>query len=712
MGRRCFFFLLMLIVHHVSAQKFNSEYVYHIKKTTSEINLDGQLDEPIWQKVDRAHQFHKVLPIDTGWASQPSEILLTYDSAYLYIAMVFYDRLPGKRVMESFRRDFSFGKNDNFLVFIDPFLDQTTGFSFGLSASGAQWDGTMSDGSKVHTEWDCKWTSETQHFEDRWQAEMKIPFKSINYPPHSQQWYINFSRLDLKSNEKSAWAPVPRQFPTASLAHTGVLLFEEELPEPKMQISFIPYVFGSYAKPTENKPAGGFRTDFGADAKISLGSAMNVDLTYNPDFAQVEVDQQITNIERFELLFPERRQFFLQNSDLFGGYGETNTTPFFTRRIGLDAPVLGGVRVSGKLGNDVRVGLMNMTTQKTTEFLSRNYTVATIQKKMFARSNLGFIFVNKEYLEKPDSLDLFNRVMGMDYNLASRNNLWTGKFYFHHSFQPGSHQSSHSQGIRINYKTKHVQAELAQVSVGSNYQAEVGFIRRRAYHQIKPSLTYLFVPNKRIVNHGLTWTHNLFYNLDFERTDQINELTYLWAFKDRSEFRLGYLHSFIELDRDFDPTYAQTSFLPEGTEYRFGRFLASYTSTAKTSFNWSAEVSKGDFYNGQIQYLQGQLGYRIQPYVNFAMNINYTEIDLPQPFVFSNLWLIGPKIDVTFSEKLFWTLFMQYNEQIDNFNINMRLQWRYQPVSDIFLVYTDNYAIHTGAARSRALVFKMTYWLN
>ncbi len=602
--------------------------------------------------------------------------------------------------------------NDNFLVFIDPFLDQTTGYSFGVSASGAKWDGTMANGSSVSLDWDCKWRSETRQYEDRWVSEMSIPFKSIKYPAGGSQWNINFSRLDLKSNEKSAWAPVPRQFPTASLAHTGTLVFDAPLPHPKPQLSVIPYVFGSYAQDEVVNKDGNYSADFGLDAKIGISSSMNLDLTYNPDFAQVEVDQQITNIDRFELFFPEKRQFFLENSDLFTGYGEPQRTPFFSRRIGLDAPVVGGARLSGKIGNDVRVGLMNMTTKKTDEHLARNYSVATIQKKVFARSNVGFIFVNKEYLNQPDTVSLFNRVAGLDYNLASKDHTWNGKAYYHRSFQPGNPDQQYSQGARISYKTKNIQAEIQQASVGENYNAEVGFIRRTGYNLISPAVTWLFVPNRRIVSHGPTLASENYFSTKWNRNEQNNSLFYLVAFRNRSELNFGYERSFVQLDRDFDPTQNSPYVLPAGSEYNFGRFIASYQSTAKRTYSYAVEAGTGGFYSGVIQYVEGQVGFRIQPYVNMSMNINYTDIDLPEPFMHRTYWLVGPKLDVTFTDKIFWTLFVQYNEQSDNVNVNMRFQWRYQPVSDIFLVYTDNYTIDGMESRNRALVFKMTYWLN
>jgi hypothetical protein len=614
--------------------------------------------------------------------------------------------------MESYRRDFSFGNNDNLLVFFDTFLDQTNGFSFGVSASGAKWDGTMSDGHSVSLDWDCKWESKTKNYDDRWVTEMRIPFKSIRYPVGSQVWNTNFSRLDLKSNEKSAWAPVPRQFPTASLAYTGVMKFDQPLPKPKTQISLIPYIFGSYANDYEAGTGAQYKKDFGFDAKIGISSSMNLDLTYNPDFAQVEVDQQVTNIDRFELFFPEKRQFFLENSDLFSGFGGHSVTPFFSRRIGLDAPVLAGARLSGKIGNDWRIGFMNMTTQKTNTHLARNYSVASVQRKVFARSNFGFIFVDKEYMDQPSDTTMFNRVAGFDYNLASKNNFWTGKFYYHRSFQPENPDKQFSQGTSLTYSRKRIMLELVQNSVGENYNAEVGYVRRTGYHFISPEFSYLFVPNKKVVSHGIAVDFRYYFNPDFGKIEHENLYSYQFEFQNRSSLNFGYQDNFVELQEDFDPTHISNTYLEAGTRYNFGGFFANYASTPKTLFNWSGEAAKGTFYNGNIQYILGQLGYRYQPYINFILNFNYTDIDLPGSFERAKFWLVGPKLDITFTDKIFWSTFVQYNEQLDNMNLNMRFQWRYQPVSDLFIVYTDNYIPGTGNSRNRALVLKLTYWLN
>jgi len=691
---------------------FNKDYIYNVKKSQSAIEINGVIDEPDWEAAQKADNFRLVLPTDTGFACQKSEIMMTYDDKALYIAQIFYDTIPGKRIMESFRPDFNFSNNDNLLIFFDTFLDQTNGFSFGASASGAKWDGLMQNGARVSLEWDAKWQSKTKQYPDKWVTEMRIPFKSVRYPVGSKMWNVNFSRLDLKSNEKSAWAPVPRQFPTASLAYTGVMKFDQPLPKPKPQISFIPYIFGSYANDYEKGTGAEYSKDFGFDAKIGISTAMNLDLTYNPNFSQVEVDRQITNIDRFELFFPEKRQFFLENNDLFAGFGYPTVTPFFSRRIGLDAPVLAGARLSGKIGNDLRIGFMNMTTRETDDFLARNFTVASIQQKVFVRSNFGFIFVNKEYFNQPADTTMYNRVAGFDYNLASKNNFWSGKLFYHRSFQPENPDKQYAQGAMLSYSTKHIQASFSQTSVGENYVAETGYVRRKGYNFLGPKIKYLFVPNKRIVSHGISFENENYFDSSYRNIEHENTISYLFDFSNMSHLEMGYKDFYVELQDNFDPTHSGEHYMPTGSEYDFGGAFITYMSTRKNMLSYSFEAAKGSYYTGNIQYIDGTVGYRIQPYINFTMNFNYTDMDLGEPFDRTKLLLVGPKLDVTFTDKLFWTTFVQYNEQIDNVNINMRVQWRYQPVSDIYLVYTDNFIPGTWTSRNRALVLKMTYWLN
>lgn len=686
----------------------NKEFVYTVKKMIgTDIVLDGILDEPDWITAERAAYFRLVTPVDSGFPRQPSEVLITYNDDALYMAIVFYDTIPGKRVAESFRRDFAFNNNDNFLSIFDTFRDQTNAFSFGMSASGAIWDGLMSN-QGMNLDWDSKMELKLKNYPDKWITEMKIPFKTIRYPEKSRVWYANFGRLDIKTNEKSAWAPVPRQFPHSSPAYTGVLLFDNPLPKPKMNFSLIPYISGGYHKDYEAGEDAGYRRDFGIDAKIGITTAMNLDLTYNPDFAQVEVDQQQMNIDRFELLFPEKRQFFLENRDLFADYGEDNVRPFFSRRIGLDAPVLTGARLSGKLGNSFRLGFMSMTTEKIESQPVRNYTVLSMQKKVFARSSLAFMFVNKEY----SGSNNFNRVAALDYNMASNDNVWTGKLYYHRSFQPGNPEKQFAEGVALTYSKRNILLKLRQTAVGENFLAETGYVRRRNYISFRPEFSYFFVPNNNIVQHGPYLKYEDFYSHEFKKLDHQLDVGYQSEFSNRTTIAAGMKSYKVLLTENFDPTHVSNVYLPKGSTYSYNNFYGTLTSNNRKPLNGTMLYSKGGFFNGQMDMVDLKMNYRFQPFVNLSMNVIYTNLRLPSPFLHKEFWLVGPKLDLTFSQKVYLTTFVQYNEQLNNTNLNIRFQWRYKPVSDLFIVYTDNSFVENRHIRNRALVLKLTYWWN
>ena len=203
--------------------------------------IDGVMNESAWQEAETANNFFMVLPMDTSKALVNTEVKMTYDRENIYIIAVC--RLPKKApyMVESLRRDFAFGKNDNFIFFLDPYNDLTNGYTFGANAAGAQWDGLLYEGGKADLNWDNKWNSVVKNYGDKWIFEAAIPFKTIRYKKGISEWGVNFSRLDISTPEKSSWAPVPRQFPTASLAYTGRLIWDQPLADPGLNLSFIPY---------------------------------------------------------------------------------------------------------------------------------------------------------------------------------------------------------------------------------------------------------------------------------------------------------------------------------------------------------------------------------------------------------------------------------------------------------------------------------------
>ncbi|MBB6327157.1 hypothetical protein FHS59_002785 [Algoriphagus iocasae] len=723
--RKLILFLLFGIANsfYLSAQKINAAYQLHIKKASSEILIDGAIDEQAWEDAEIATDFFMITPMDTSFARVRTDVRMTYDDENLYLLVENFLAVEGPYMVESLRRDFSFGKNDNFLLFMDPFDDQTNGFSFGANAAGAQWDGIMYNGGSVDLSWDNKWRSKVTNYDDKWVFEAAIPFKSIRYKKGITEWGINFSRLDLKTTEKSGWAPVPRQFPSASLAYTGSLIWDQAPPQTGANISVIPYALGGIKKDISGNGDTEYRREVGLDAKIGLTSSLNLDLTVNPDFSQVEVDRQVTNLDRFELFFPERRQFFLENGDLFASFGYETIRPFFSRRIGLNAPIQFGARLSGKINKDWRIGAMNMQTGEVEEdgLPSQNFTVFALQRQVGARSNITGMFINKQslnYNPDPDAeqpiYSQFNRNAGLEYNLASSNNLWTGKAMFMKSFAPNQVGDGFVHAANLKYSSGNLTWNWEHQYVSKNYTAEVGYVPRNGFYKINQEASYLFFPkSEKILNHGPKVGVRYFFNTDGEKTDNTTFLAYNIKWRSQSTFQAWVSTDYVLLQRPFDPTNYSGDTLARGTEHQWYATGAEFTSKPQSVFTYAFTTRLGGYYaDGKRYNVTADIGYRFQPYVSIALSANYNSIHLPEPWYNTNFWLVGPRVDVTMTNTLFFTAFVQYNEQIENINLNTRFQWRFKPASDIFLVYTDNYLPAPFYTKNRSVVLKFTYWWN
>ncbi|HEY4196906.1 MAG TPA: DUF5916 domain-containing protein [Mucilaginibacter sp.] len=710
----------LFLAFNATAQKVNANYKYHIHRASSNITVDGIMDEPAWLQADSAVDFHMILPMDTSLANVPTTVRMTYDDKNLYIFVTCYTPVPGPYMVESLKRDFSFVKNDNFIFFIDPFDARTDGFTFGVNAAGAQWDGSMYSGGSVDLNWDNKWTSAVKNYPSKWTFEAAIPFKSIRYKKGIKEWGINFSRNDLKGAEKSSWAPVPRQFPSAALAYTGVLVWDEDPPTSSSNVSIIPYALAGVSKDYQANTSASFKREFGGDAKVAITPSLNLDMTVNPDFSQVDVDQQVINLSRYELFFPEKRQFFLENGDLFSNFGYSDIRPFFSRRIGLDQPIDFGARLTGKLDKDWRIGVMDIQTgtSEANQLDAGNYGVITLQRRVLDRSNIGFMFINKDVTAAPPGSSIgsnnYNRNIGAEFNLASTSNLWTGKLLTLKSFNPGVSGHDWVLADNLQYLSKYWTLYMQEEYVGKNYTAAVGYVPRVGYIKLNPLLLRNFFPKKgEILSHGIQFTSNYYFNESFNRTDNESVLSYIMTFRNRSTITISGINDYVKLSQPFDPTNTGKDSLAIGTQHRYNSLDVLIVSKPQSVFTYQLESIFGGYYdNGHRLSFNGTIGYRVQPYVNIAVNANYTDLRLPLPYGDTRFTLIGPKVDVTFTNTLYFTTYVQYDDQQKNVNTNIRFQWRYKPASDLFIVYGENAIPTPYTPRFRQLVVKWTYWLN
>ena len=736
----CWYFVINVVAQ-------THQPIINIKRTNETITLDGNLEENVWQTAMPAKDFIQKFPTDSLPATGPTEIYMTYDDDYIYVATKCYSS-ANNFLTPTLKRDFGFRNSDNISILFDTYNDQTNAFLFGMNPEGVRREALISSGGRERSafdgSWDNKWDGESKIYENYWIAEFAIPFKTIRYTEGSTRWRFNSYRNDTQINEITSWVNIPRNNILMDLTYMGEMIWDEPLKKPGTNISVIPYVAGSVIRDFEDETESEAETDFdiGGDAKIAITSGLNLDLTANPDFSQVEVDRQVTNLDRFEIFFPERRQFFLENADLFGSFGPSRANPFFSRRIGvaidtatgqnIQNTILYGARLSGKLNNKLRVGLLNMQTARQVEndLPSFNFTVAAVEQQVGKRSNIAFMGVNKQAINASDfsgSFNNYNRVAGIEYRLASPDNRWVGKTNYFQAFTPSDEEDKFSHFTQLVYNRRKYRFEWAHLFVGTGYDAEVGFVPRRDILLVSPEASLNFYPTNSSIsemNVGVDarWIFKVgrddnLIQPEFGLADSGLEAFWRIQFKSTANLTFNIDYNRVLLLDDFDPTRIQEEdiFLPAGEIYRFTTFGLRYRSPQFNLFEWELEPTLGQFYNGFRGGLGGSFTYKFPPFGSIALDYNYNHIRLDEPFETANLWLIGPKIDLTFSKKLFFSTFIQYNNQFDNLNINARFQWRFKPVSDFFIVYTDNYLTNPFdqfGVRNRALVAKVTYWLN
>ncbi len=720
-----------------------TNFKFSIAPAIGPIVVDGKLNEAAWAAIPEIAPFHQNFPYDTGFAIHQTRVKVTQDKNFLYIAAICYQK---KYVVRSLRRDFENSSTDIFTVLIDPFRDKLNGFYFAVSPYGVQKEQLIFNSNETNINWDNKWYSNVTRYNDRFEVEMAIPFKTLRYKTSDgiNTWNINFIRNNLYDNERSCWASIPRNFRLLDISFNGSMEWKEPPPKPGTNISLIPFVAGEQKRDfVKGKPAN-TKVSVGLDAKVAITPSLNLDLTLNPDFSQVEVDKQITDLSRFELFFPERRQFFLENSDLFSEFGLQNSNPFFSRRIGIynnpqtksnvQIPIIAGARLSGRLSNNLRIGFLDMQTAASAadSLPSINYMAASAQRKIGARSNLAFLFVNKESsLNEKSSqfLHKSNSVAGVEFNYGSAKGGVDGKVFYHKSISANSLGQEYNIGAKLNVVNKHIQLRTSINNIGKNFIAEVGYVPRLNVIRQTTNLSYLFFPkrklSKKVNTIKITPDYDVYYGkLDKRVTDFDAGLFFTIQFQNSAELtgalgRMDYTYLFRDFDptNKYDPNY---KVLKTGSSYTYFSNRIGLRSNFVNPLNYEVQLRAGNYFNGTLVSIQNTVSYRWQPYGSLSLDVNYNRIRLPEGFNKADFLLIGPRLDLTFTKEVFFTTFLQYNNQNNNININSRFQWRFKPASDFFLVYTDNYyaqddplhAIQSFGKKNRALVAKLTYWFN
>lgn len=708
-----------------------STYSYPITKISSAIVIDGQTNEQAWQQASKIEKLINHFPTDVGDAEALTEVWTVYDDEFIYILAKLYDN--GQRVVQSLRRDNVDGhwNSDNFTVTLDPFNNKQSGFFFGVNAGGAQLEALLNvenGQTNFDQNWDNKWFSEVKEYADHWVVEMAIPFKTLRYNSTQAEWGINFIRGDMQRNHYSTWTQFPISFGGIDMNYMGTLKWDAPPKKADGKVVLIPYVAGSTHKDFESEEAQtnySTQADAGLDAKIAITSSLNLDLTVNPDFSNADVDQQVTNLSRFSIFFPERRNFFLENGDIFSNFGSWRVQPFFSRTIGLNngqqVPINYGARLTGNLTPNMRIGAMNVQTGELDEVEANNYSVFAAHQRVLNRSVIKGIFINRAG-QNGD----FGRNGGLEFNYVHPSGSWNNTVRYHLATNENIPDNNHYYGMDGGFRNRNLSLGWTFDVVGENYETELGFNPRlynynaetnettkQGFTRINPWFMYRFRPKSETATlnvHGPRTWHMAWLNTDGSLNERRHGIGYDFFFKNTMEFRINRVFQEANLPV---PTnlIGKDKHLPVGN-YKYTDNFIYFASDRRKVINTEISLRHGTFYNGTKSGFTTGLNFRTQPWGTFGVNYDYNKVTLAEGYGESDLHLFRLNAEISFSNKMFWTTAVQYNSQAENYNIFSRFQWRYKPMSDLFIVYTDNYGIDGLNIKNRQVVFKVTYWLN
>ena len=722
----------MINFNFVLAQKITDST--YVKFTNQKIVIDGIDNETDWKIAEIKSNFWQWFPTDSLKALNQTEIRFLYDSNNIYVFIKCYED-ENNTIISSLRRDM--GRFSDFFLFtLDTFNDLTNAYAFGGNSVGVKKDEIIFNGGRTlgkdsNWDWDAKFDLKTKVYENFYTAEMKIPLSSIRFSNNSKLWKYNVYRRRINDNEFSTLFRVPQEQSFINLSYSKPLVFEKPLGKSKTPITIIPYI--NLLK-SNNFEIGRKTNDFqyGGDGRIYIGTGLNLDVTINPDFSQIEVDDQIINLTRFALRLPEKRQFFIQNSDLFSGFGDIyENQPFFTRRIGVTKDINGntiqnkihaGIRLSGKLTNKLRVGLLNMQTAEDEMNLipSNNNTVLSFQQSIFSKSNFKFLFVNRQKTSENNSLlnqEKYNRVLGFDYNFISKDDKIRGKVFFYNTFSPSVNKEGFSTGGWINYNTRKNRFRTAFFKTTPNFTSDLGFTRRTDFKKNYTSYNRVFYPKSKSIQ-SIEFGPQLYYidkpGLNNQVTDRRFSANLSFNFKNMSGIDFEFTNSYIFLENNFDPTGANENSPINRGSYETRQIEMEYGSTNRRKFRFKSNINIGGYFNGEKYSISNDFNFRIDKLMQASLKFRYDKIDLPDPQNSVALFLISPKVDFTFSKNIFWATFVQYSNFSNSLGINSRFQWRFAPLSDLFLVYTDNsnYIENDFIPNFRTINLKITYWIN
>jgi hypothetical protein len=693
------------------------------------IALDGSLDEEVWRTAVPAGDFVQAEPHEGQAASEPTEVRLAFDHDALYIGVLCHDAGASGVIVNDIRKDFVAGEQDSFEVILDTFADRRNGFVFVTNAVGAKSDAQIAyEGRDVNTSWDAVWTVATRRDAQGWSAEIRIPFKTIRFERGSDRiWGVNFSRRIRRKNEIDYWSPVPRVYNLYRAGLGGTLTGLPDASQGR-NLRLKPWIG---ANTTRGVGAADFSTGehAGLDAKYGVTPSLTLDVTVKPDFAQAEADEQQVNLTQFSLFFPEKREFFLENSGMFyfgdipreSRLGNARFSPpeeemllFFSRRIGLteggdEIPIVAGGRLTGRVGR-TGVGAMTIQTNPDGGAPGDNYTVLRGRRDILRNSDVGAIFLARQ--STGASTDR-NEVAGVDANFRFVKALSINGFLAR-SMTPGVSGGEMAGKGSVVWNDNVLHAQYSLLSVGDNFRDDIGFVRRRGIRKHFVDFGTRFRPEwwRKL---GIRELHphtryNIYTDQSNAKVSHTNHVAMAWFFEAGGYLELQWNPRFERIITPFrirpDQSFAIGS-------YGWNEYVLELEMNHSRKVSGSALITTGGFWTGTQKTTKVSVIVRPSYHVSFDTALQRNDIDLPFPMHAFVTNLVTSRIGYAFNTRTFLDTLLQYNTDLKQLSVNVRFDLIHRPLSDLFVVYNEQRLTEapTPINPGRGLIVKYTHML-
>lgn len=709
--------------------------------------LDGVIEhDPAWAAAPAASDFVQTSPEEGRPASERTEVRVVYTPDTLFIGVICFDRAPAGIVRSEGRRDSALDRVDSFRVLLDTYHDRQNAFVFGTTPAGGEFDGqVINDGggnaftqsgqqggslAGFNQNWDGSWEVRTRVGEQGWSAELAIPLRTLRYGAGGRQsWGLNFQRVIQRRNETVYWAPLGRQLNLYRVSEAGVL---DGLDLPAQRnLKVIPYALGEVKRDYLGGTGQKESVNAGGDVKFSLTPSLTLDATLRTDFAQVEVDEQQLALNRFNLFFPEKRPFFLENAGLFavGLPGEIEL--FFSRRIGIGnegqvIPIVGGARLSGKIGR-ARLGVLNMQTERVEGVgplgplvtPANNFTVTRFSYELGNRSSVGVFFSNRQATTPEESWrDDHGRSYAADARVGvGRHGVISG--FLAATETPGSPRHPLAGHVTAQYDSPAWLLELKTSYVGAGFQPQIGFLRRRDYRRLESLVLHRHRPadfwglkevTPHIYSYGV-WKPDGFMESGLLHVDNYTE----WKNGFEVHSGVNFVREGLQTDFEISPKHRVT--VPAGV-YDSVETVLSLETPAALPVSGTLGLNAGGYLGGTRASPNAELRVRLGEVLTGALRWDHNRFSLPGGDFVANLGRL--RLSYSFTPRIFLQALLQLNDALDVWSTNVRLGWLRDANTGLFIVYNENRGIgddehpderlHGWGPRDRRLVVKLS-WL-